>query len=61
MKTKFAAHTARGRDIVAKESAMLGQVGSSVDERLSSHVVIIAARVGDFKEERAGHYKKRIA
>ena len=27
VKTKFAAHTARGRDIVAKESAMLGQVG----------------------------------
>ena len=29
VKTKFAAHTARGKDIVVREGAMLGQVRRS--------------------------------
>jgi len=37
VKTKFAAHTARGRDIVAKESAMLGQLQESATSKRNAN------------------------
>merc|ERR1712013_211907 len=39
VKTKFAAHTARGRDIVAKESAMLGQLQESATSKRNEQAI----------------------
>ena len=50
VKTKFAAHTARGRDIVVREGAMLGQVRPVFGRKIfNSHVPV--ARSCHSKEE----------
>ena len=64
VKTKFAAHTARGRDIVVREGAMLGQVKPSplsfyLQFYLASCFAV--ARICYGKEERGSHHKERAA